>query len=140
MESENKNCVMIIDDSGIDAFISQKMIQNYGFAEKIYTYNSSASAIEFFKNFELLPELPYTLLPNIILLDLNMPNQDGFEFIKELSKLNNSITDNIKIVFVSSSNSAEDIEKSKTFSKVINYIVKPITFQHLSDIQEMLNT
>lgn len=131
---------MIIDDSGIDAFISQKMIQNYGFAEKIYTYNSSASAIEFFKNFELLPELPYTLLPNIILLDLNMPNQDGFEFIKELSKLNNSITDNIKIVFVSSSNSAEDIEKSKTFSKVINYIVKPITFQHLSDIQEMLNT
>jgi CheY-like chemotaxis protein len=129
---------MIIDDSGIDAFISQKMIQNYGFAEKIYTYNSSASAIEFFKNFELLPELPHTLLPNIILLDLNMPNQDGFEFINELSKLSNSITDNIKIAFLSSSNSTEDIEKSKTFSKVINYIVKPLTFQHLSDIQEML--
>lgn len=130
---------MIIDDSGIDAFINQKMIQNYGFADKIYTYNSAASAIEFFKNFERLTELPYSILPNIIFLDLNMPNQDGFEFIEALDMLSERLTRHVKVAFVSSSNSPEDVERSKSYKRVISYIVKPISFHHLDAIQEILN-
>ena len=129
---------MIIDDSAIDAFINQKMIQNHGFADKIYTHNSSESALEFFRNFDKLPELPYSILPNIIMLDLNMPNQDGFAFLEEFEKISSKIKDKIKVVFVSSSNSNEDIEKAKSYPRVLAYVVKPIMLRDLDMIKELL--
>ena len=131
---------MIIDDSGIDAFINQKIIQNHGFAERIYTHNSGVSALEFFKNFEKLANVPSSLLPNVIFLDLNMPNLDGFGFAESLMQLNETITKDIKIVFLSSSNTTEDIDKASTFEKSIAYLVKPLTLEHLNEIQTKLDS
>ena len=68
-----------------------------------------------------------------------MPNQDGFDFIQELNQLSKELVEDIKVVFVSSSNASDDIEKAKSFDKVISYIVKPISFQHLDDLDELLN-
>ena len=134
-----KKTVMLIDDSDIDAFINQKMIQNVGFADKIYIHSSSFSAIDFFKNFERVPELPHTLLPSVIFLDLNMPNKDGFGFIDEFNNIDKRITENIKIIFVTSSTNIEDIERAKQYPNVLSFLNKPLTTEHLLQVQRLLD-
>lgn len=132
-----KNIVMLIDDSDIDAFINQKTIQNFGFADKIYVHSSSFSAIDFFKNFERVPALPLSLLPTLILLDLNMPNQNGFGFIDEFNNLEKRITENIKIALITSSTDIEDINRAKSYPNVITFLNKPLTIEHLKELQTL---
>ena len=138
MVNSKGNIVMIIDDSEIDAFINQKMMQNYQFADKIYVHNSSFSALDFFMNFERVPELPHSLLPSIIFLDLNMPNKDGFGFIEDFNKLNTRITDKVKIVFITSSKSIDDIERAKKYNNVVSFINKPLTAEHLKNFKQTI--
>ena len=72
--------VMLIDDSEIDNFINQKMIEGCNIAERIYIHTSSKSALEFLKNIERTSEVAKNLIPEIIFLDINMPIMD-FNFL-----------------------------------------------------------
>ena len=131
---------MLIDDSEIDAFINQKMIQNYGFANRVYVFHNCDKALTLFHNFIRMPDLPKSLLPNIVFLDLNMPEKDGFGFLEDFMKLPKTIIQNVKIVFITSSNSENDIERSKKYVHVFAFITKPLTFLKLEEIQQLLLT
>ncbi len=61
-------------------------------------------------------------VPEIILLDLEMPFMDGWDFLTEIDKLT---LDKTKIYIVSSSISHEDKEKAKTFTKINGFFSKP---------------
>ena len=135
MDNFEKNIVMLVDDSNIDSYINQKMIQNFGFAEKIYVHHSSEKALEFFKNFERLPDLPLSLLPTFIFLDISMPDIDGFDFLEELKKINERITKKLKVVFVTSSTRTEDIKRAKEFKNVIKFFSKPLTSENLKQLE-----
>lgn len=61
------------------------------------------------------------LNPDIILVDLVMPNMDGFEFIREIRK--KSLVQNSKIIILTNLGQKEDIEKGKSLG-VDDYIIK----------------
>ncbi|WP_316928100.1 response regulator [Gillisia marina] len=71
-------------------------------------------------------------LPDIILLDLNMPIMDGWQFLDEFTKIKTE--KKITIYIITSSVDPMDIEKAKEYNNVNNYIVKPITLEALQDI------
>jgi CheY-like chemotaxis protein len=132
-QSSYKN-VMLIDDSEIDNFINQKMIEGCNFAGNVYVHTSSKSALEFLKNFDRTGVFPKELSPEVIFLDINMPIMDGFQFVDEFQKLGKELRDTIKIVFLTTSLNPQDQEKALKTPGVLKYINKPLTRDHLNGI------
>ncbi len=101
-----------------------------GVTNKIISFLNGADALE-----ELI-KLKYNNedLPSIILLDINMPIMDGWEFLTEFRKLREGISKEIQIYIVSSSIATEDIEKSKTFPEIVSYLTKPVELETLASI------
>jgi len=126
--------VMLIDDSEIDNFINQKMMQGHAFCERIYVHTNSKSALEFIKSLKTTGLELQELLPQIIFLDINMPIMDGFQFIDEFEKIGKEVTSNCKIIMLTSSINPADIEKSKQNPSIHRYINKPLTREVLESL------
>jgi len=124
--------VMLIDDSEIDNFINQKMIEGCNIADRIYIHTSSKSALEFLKNIERTTDVSKNLIPEIIFLDINMPIMDGFQFLDEFDKLSDAFK-TVKVVMLTTSINPSDIERSSKNKYIIKYINKPLT-------QDILNS
>ncbi len=85
----------------------------------------------------LLPNLKLnTNLPDVILLDLNMPIMDGWQFLDEFLKVPDS--EKIPIYIVSSSVDSRDIERAKTYKMVGQYIIKPFSISKVEELLEGL--
>jgi CheY-like chemotaxis protein len=127
--------VMLIDDSEIDNFINQKMIEGCNFADKIYIHTSSKSGLEFLRNLERTAANSNSmdLIPDIIFLDINMPIMDGFQFVEEFDKLSGDFK-NSKIVMLTTSINPADIERSKMSKYVVKYLNKPLTQDALASL------
>lgn len=126
--------VMLIDDNEIDNFINQKMIEGCNFADKVYVHTSARSALEFLQNIERNENFPRELIPQVIFLDISMPMMDGFQFLDEFEKLSGNIRDGLKIMLLTSSINPLDQQKSTSIPAIANYMNKPLTKDHLSNL------
>ena len=72
---------MLVDDNEVDNFINQKMIEGSNFADHVYIHTSSKSALEFLSNLQRSSDVPQSMIPGVIFLDINMPIMDGFQFL-----------------------------------------------------------
>lgn len=134
MSGEKKfNAVMLIDDNEIDNLINQKMIEAANMAKHIYTHTGAKSAIEFLKNIQKLEEISDKVLPELIFLDIDMPLMDGFQFLDEFEKLNESTRTKCSIVMLTSSINPQDVNRSKRYN-VRQYINKPLSQVNLEKI------
>lgn len=66
-------------------------------------------------------------LPDVILLDLNMPVVDGWDFLEAFQKFENNLTKSIRIFIVTSSVDEKDKLRSQAFSFVKGFISKPLS-------------
>lgn len=128
------NSVMLIDDNEIDNLINQKMIEAADISKYIYTHTGAKSAIEFLKNIEKIEDLSDQVLPNVIFLDIDMPLMDGFQFLDEFGKLNESTRKKCNIVMLTSSINPQDLHKSKKYN-VKQYINKPLSQENLAKLE-----
>jgi|ERR1017187_8899495 CheY-like chemotaxis protein len=127
--------VMLIDDNDVDNFINEKIIKGYYFADNVYIHSSSKSALEFFKNLEILKNVPAELIPDYIFLDINMPIADGFHFLDEFEKLSLKWKSSINIVMLTTSLNPLDVAKVKSFKRVVKFLHKPLTEMNLADLE-----
>ena len=93
---------VLIDDSDIDLFIQRRFLEVYDFSNELLLYKSADEALNWLKNATIDDA------PEIIFLDLNMPEVDGFSFLKNFKDLPEPIRSQSKIVVLTSSNSAKD--------------------------------
>jgi CheY-like chemotaxis protein len=96
------------------------------FCEEVHPFNNAKLAIAKLKQNCIENEN----LPDAILLDLNMPVMDGWQFLDEFVLL--PIKKEISIFIITSSIDPIDIEMAKKYSVVKDYIMKPITAQKLN--------
>jgi two-component system, NarL family, nitrate/nitrite response regulator NarL len=119
---------ILIDDSDIDLFIQRRFLEVYNFSDQLLQYKSAEEALDWLKKLDDEPA------PDIIFLDLNMPEVDGFEFLKDFNDLPAHITDKSKIVVLTSSNSMKDRDQAFEHKNVIQFITKPLK---QTDIEEL---
>lgn len=124
----NKKIIWIIDDDAIYQTIINKLIQKSGVFS---THSSFMNGKEAITSLNTILEIHEEYIPDIILLDINMPIMDGWEFMEEIKRIKSKINKQIIIYIVSSSIAIEDRNKSKTFKDIIGYIPKPISIQDL---------
>ena len=69
--------------------------------------------------------------PSLILLDINMPIMDGFEFLEEYSKLDSNLKASTVVVMLTTSLHPRDLERADTFPDLKAYINKPLTKEEI---------
>lgn len=123
--------VLLIDDNEIDNYISKIMITRKNLTEKI---SVAASAIEALDYLETLLNKPEEF-PDVIFLDINMPQMDGFGFLEEYSKFPEHVTANGSVYMLTSSSDPNDIERATQNPMVKKYFSKPLTESVLNELK-----
>lgn len=122
-----KKAVWVIDDDAIYQIIVNKIIQRSEMFSAISSFKNGKEAIDYLSH-ALENHLD---LPDIILLDINMPIMDGWEFMEELGLLKPNFPKEIIIYIVSSSIAVEDKNKSKSYENILGYLSKPVSVNDL---------
>ena len=127
--------IMVIDDNEIDRYIAQMNIEGEEFAGEIVLMESAKSGLEYLRSLEMNPDE----LPEIIFLDIRMPDMDGFGFLEEYNKLPEVIRKKSIIMMLSSSLNPEDHEKANTNEYVSRFLTKPLDKVKLDQIKSIHN-
>jgi len=116
--------VFVVDDDKISQFLVKKLLISSGVDANPSFFENGFDAINNLKKFIDCIEC----LPDLILLDINMPVVDGWQFLEEFKMLKQKLTKNIEIYIISSSDNSLDRLRAVDFKEEIrDYLLKPIT-------------
>jgi len=123
--------VLLVDDDQIFNFLSTKILERMGVADNIHVALNGEEALTLLNNYYQ----GSVSVPDVILLDLNMPIMDGFGFLQAFKRLSLPKMDRIKIVIVSSSQDPRDVARANELG-VAYYLSKPLTEEKLRSVLE----
>lgn len=130
----NKNkCILLVDDDSICNLISKKLIEKLGYKNAVATSLNGKEALDFIEKAITGIQKPF---PQLILLDINMPEMDGWKFVETFEKLSKDIINNVKIVMLTSSISPYDIKKAESSTCIAEFVTKPVTLDTMKLILE----
>ena len=127
-----KSRVFIIDDDPIHQRIAQIMISKHNLFDEYFSYTEAQKALDFLQENKKNEET----LPDVILLDLNMPVIDGWDFLETFETLVKEFKKGIRVFIVSSSVDEKDVLRSKTYVAVKGFISKPLSPDIIRSIKE----
>lgn len=110
--------IPLVEDDGVTNFITKNKFKNLGF-ENIITLEIGLLSVDYLK----------TEYPDLILLDINMPFMDGFDFLMYKDK--NKVWFDVPIIVLSSSDRPKDQQLTEKFMNVIDYIEKPMNYEKI---------
>ncbi|MCZ4409542.1 response regulator [Cryomorphaceae bacterium 1068] len=132
-ESYRTMRIMVIDDDSTFLFIFRKQIEKL---EEIMIVNESrngSEAISYLKGtINNLGEMP-----DLIVLDLNMPVMDGWDFLDEYVKICENGAQKVPVCILSSTINQADFDRANTYESVKSFFSKPITSEQLKTMKKI---
>lgn len=126
--------ILLIDDDETNNFLVSHLINQSQITENIHIALNGEEGLNKLK--ELCTQ---NIKVDLILLDINMPVMNGFEFLEEYERLTKEHHSRSAIMMVSSSVHPADLERIKSFESVNDFIEKPLTEQLLDKIIQRIN-
>ncbi|MBK0377875.1 response regulator [Mucilaginibacter segetis] len=123
--------VLLVDDDEINNFISIKLIKKALLNTEIMACLNGKFAIDQLS--EIQRKDP-DKLPDYILLDINMPIMNGWEFLDEYKRLNLDPLGKSKIYIISSSVFSNDINKARSYPLVKDFVSKPLNVEKIKEL------
>lgn len=114
--------VMLVDDNGIDLYLHRRLLQIAGIAATTLEFSNGAAALEFLKAHEHKVDE----IPEVMLLDIQMPLMNGFEFLVHFEQLSMEVRNRVQIFTLSSTNNQEDLWKLRRNPLVRGILRKPL--------------
>ncbi len=113
--------VAIVYDDAIFQFTTKIKFEKLGLVDDVMIFNDGEEAIQFIQsgNKEDMPE--------ILLLDINMPIVDGWDFLELFEKVPKEKQQMMEILMLSSSINPDDVKRAEANAYVVDYITKPIS-------------
>ena len=127
MVQNKKQHFIEIDDSKLDCFIAEKVIRNTGKCDSVISFLQAKEALEFIRNNPASEPYPW-----IILVDIQMPVMNGFEFVEAFEQLPAAIIQHYRIYVISSSINDIDLSRVHNYPSVKQFLNKPLTSNNLS--------
>lgn len=128
--TKRKN-VLVVDDDPVFKLIARKLFERTGDFFEVTFAENGLEAIELLRT---TIEGTMKPLPDIILLDIEMPIMNGWGFMEEFVKLPVEDTRDISVYTVSSSIAQEDKNKTASYPQIKAYITKPLTVDIIRSI------
>lgn len=133
--SRKINCVLLVDDDEATNFINRIVLEKSAVTDQIQSVLNGKEAIEYLTNTgkyhkegNVFPQ------PMLILLDINMPVMDGWEFLDEYQKLQENQKCHTIIVMVTTSFNPDDQTRAEKINGLSGYRNKPLTVELMHEI------
>lgn len=118
----------IIDDDEVSLFLTYMLLESGSYVSYIESFENAENALK-----KLEKEDSQTI-PDIIFLDLNMPDISGWEFLDILSKHEKRYLNKCKVFILSSSVDSTEKEKAKDYKLVTAFLQKPLDEDELARV------
>lgn len=128
------DAILLVDDDESTNYLHTMYLEEWEVTENIYTALNGQEAIDFLttnKDFQASNR-------SLILLDVNMPIMNGFEFLEQYEKLSDEFKASIVVVMLTSSLHAKDQAAARGFKDLGGYINKPLSYERMVEILKEL--
>lgn len=114
---------VLIDDNEIDLFLHERVLRLQGISSRIHPFSAGSKALTYL---ELFRDNPDSYPETIILLDLMMPEMDGFDFLDHFENFPKKLLDKTRVFIVSSSLDFGDMSRSEAHHLIEKILRKPL--------------
>jgi len=128
-----KKTVIVIDDNEDDLLFASISVERCGFPADLKQFLRAQDALELLASDELVEQA-------LVLLDINMPGMNGFDFLDAYEQLPINNRANVMVVMLTSSIDQRDRERAFSYASVKDYLCKPIERRQVANLLQLLDT
>lgn len=115
--------VLYIDDNEFEHYLVESLLKSYSSHNAVKCLFNGEEALEYLKE----NKFDLTVIPDLILVDLCMPDFSGWDFLDGFHKIMSTLCKQPKVCILSSSINMNEVERSKSYSFVECFLIKPLT-------------
>ncbi len=121
--------LMLIDDNVVDQKVYSRIFERSGLIGTVLSFRRASEAIDYLSSDAAMPEL--------VLLDINMPGMDGFEFLDAAERLLGPSFTSV-VVMLTTSLDPKDEARAASHAPVKDFLNKPLTAEHVQRLADLV--
>ncbi|WP_247235426.1 response regulator transcription factor [Telluribacter sp. SYSU D00476] len=127
--------IFLIEDDETTMLLLRKTILRYSFAENIIELRHGRQALDYLEQIMSGQE---ELAPDLIMLDLDMPVMDGWQFLDEYTRRYKHHFPHTQICILTTSDDEEEYQRAKQYPIVTYFLKKPCFLSDLDQVKQQV--